>query len=121
MNARLLFSRVLLVIGLAGMLIGAVDPLEGSLLILPGVGLVALGAHLGKSPWRKLLDWSFVLVAVGVGAMVVLSWLGGIGGNTGRSMWWALVLAPYPVGWTMGLAGGVLLLTEHFRLAAAPK
>jgi hypothetical protein len=91
-------SRVVLVIGLAGMLIGAVDPLEGSLLILPGVSLLALGAHLGKSRWRKLLDWSFALAAVGVGALFVLSRLGGFGGNSGRSMWWALVLLPYPVG-----------------------
>ena len=69
------------------MLIGAVDPLEGSFIILPGVGLVALGALLGKSRHRVLLYWSFALVAVGVAAMVALSCLGGIGGNTGRSMW----------------------------------
>jgi K+-transporting ATPase A subunit len=80
------------------MLIGAIDPLEGSLIILPAAGLVALGALLGKSRHRRLLCWSFILVAVGIGALWVLSAFGGVGGRTGRSMWWLLVVLPYPVG-----------------------
>ena len=89
------------------MVIGAVDPLEGSLVILPGVCLVALGAGLGNSRHRLLLYWSAVLVAVGVGAWWGLSALGGFGGNSGRSNWWGLVLLPYPAGWIMGLIGAM--------------
>jgi hypothetical protein len=94
------------------MVIGVLDPLEGSLVILPGTGLVALGALLGKSRHRIFLYWSFALVAVGVGAMWRLSALGGFGGNTGRSNWWGLVLLPYPVGWIMGLVGAIRRLRE---------
>ena len=115
MSIPTLWSRVLVIVGLAGMLIGAVDPLEGSFVILPGVGLAALGALLGKSRFRRLLYWSFGLAAIGVVAMVVLSWFGGIGGNTGRSMWWAVVVLPYPVGWMMGLAGAILALIEFSK------
>lgn len=36
------------------MLVGAVNPMEGSLLILPGSGLVALGACLGRLDGRLI-------------------------------------------------------------------
>ena len=112
MNAASWWSRILVIMGLIAMVIGAIDPLEGSLVILPGTGLVALGALLGSSRHRSLLYWSFFLVAVGVGALWGLSALGGFGGNSGRSNWWGLVLLPYPVGWIMGLVGSIRRLRE---------
>ena len=117
MNAHTLWSRILGVLGLFGMLIGAIDPLEGSLIILPAAGLIALGALLGRSRHRRLLYWSFILVAVGIGALWVLSAFGGVGGHTGRSMWWLLIVLPYPVGWIMGLVGAILRLVESFKRA----
>jgi hypothetical protein len=121
MNAPVIWSRILMVVGLAGMLIGAIDPLEGSFIILPSVGLVAVGAWLGKSGHRKLLTWSVGMVAFGVAAMVVLSWLGGIGGNRGQSMWWGIFVLPYPIGWIFGLLGAVLALVESWKTYAAPR
>jgi len=97
------------------MLIGAIDPLEGSVIILPGSGVIALGALLGKSRHRRLLYWALGFLAAGVGAMFVLSMLGGTGGSSGRSNWWLLVVVPYPVGWIMGLAGVILSLRERTR------
>lgn len=110
------WSRVLLIVGLLCMLVGAVDPLEGSFVILPGIGLVALGAFLGKSRHRRLLYLAFVLVAVGVGALAVLSALGGIrlsSRDAGLSTWWGLFILPYPVGWIMGLVGAILSLAKR--------
>ena len=118
MKARLLWSNILVIAGLLAMLVGAIDPLEGSFIILPGSGLVALGAFLGKSRYRIFLYWAFTLTAVGVGAMVVLSMFGGIGGSTGRSMWWGLLILPYPVGWITGLVGAILKLIESFKQPA---
>jgi len=106
------WSRILVIVGLVLMVLGAIDPLEGSLVILPGCGLVALGAFLGRSRHRRLLLWAFVLMAVGVGVMFGVSSVGGFGGNTGRSMWWALTILPYPVGWVMGLVGAIRRLIE---------
>lgn len=91
------------------MLLGAFDPLEGSVLILLGSGLAAIGALLGMNPQRGFLGMDFVLLAVGVGALFGLSSVGGVGGRSGHSMWWLLTVTPYPVGWMMGL-GGVLAL-----------
>jgi hypothetical protein len=121
MNASTMWSRVLVIIGVVGMLIGAVDPLEGSVVILVSAGLVALGAYLAKSRHRGLLLWAFALVAAGVAALFVLSWFGGVGGPGGHSKWWAVVLLPYPAGWVMGLVGAVLALVESFRYHAASR
>lgn len=109
------WSRMLIIVGLVAMVIGALDPLEGSLVILPGVALVAVGALRSNSAHRLLVSCSLVLVAVGVGALWGLSALGGFGGNTGRSNWWGLVLLPYPVGWIMGLIGAIRSLREGSR------
>jgi hypothetical protein len=106
------WSRILVIVGLVLMVAGAIDPLEGSLVILPGCGLVALGAFFGRSRHRRLLLWAFILTAVGVGVMFGVSSVGGFGGNTGRSMWWALTILPYPVGWVMGLVGAIRRLIE---------
>ena len=106
MNAQDLWSRVLIIVGSIAMLIGAVDPLEGSLLILPGSGLVALGTYVGQGE-RRLITyrvWVFILVAIGVGALWGLSAAGGFGG-LGRSNWWGVLILPYLVGWSMGIWG----------------
>lgn len=112
MNGATRWSRILVIVGLVAMVIGTLDPLEGSFVILLGVGLVTLGALVGNSGHRILLYWSLVLVAVGVGALSGLSALGGFGGSSGRSIWWGLVILPYPVGWIMGLIGAIRRLRE---------
>ena len=89
------------------MLIGALDPMEGSVAILPGCGLMALGAFLERRK-RRLIAYRimvFILVAVGVGALWALSSIGGFGGNSGHSMWWGVLILPYPIGWSMGIWG----------------
>jgi len=104
---RGLVAKTLFVIGGIGMLVGALDPLEGSLLILPASALVALGTFLSPTerrflPYRVLV---FVLIAMGVGAMWWLTSVGGFGGSSGRSMWWGTLLLPYLIGWSMGIWG----------------
>ena len=99
--------RILTFVGLFGMILGLLDPLEGSVVILAGSGLIALGAWIGRSRSRKLLYLAFAFIVVGVGVMFLLSAKGGIGGPTGRSSWWALLIVPYPVGWILGLIGAI--------------
>lgn len=106
-NSRQRWSRVLQVAGYAGMLLGAIDPMEGSVIILPGSLLVALGTLLGQGNRRWIIyrAWVFLLVAMGVGAMWGLTWIGGIGGRSGHSMWWGVLLLPCLIGWSMGMWG----------------
>ena len=107
MNARTLWSRILIIVGSIAMLVGALDPMEGSVVILPGSGLVALGTFLGQSDRRLIAYrvWVFILIAIGVGAMWALTRGGGFGGNSGRSMWWGVLILPYLIGWSMGIWG----------------
>ena len=106
-NARGIWSRILIIVGSIAMLVGAIDPMEGSVVILPGSGLVALGTVLGQSErrWIAYRVWVFILIAIGVGAVWGLTWVGGFGGNSGRSMWWGVLVLPYLIGWSMGIWG----------------
>jgi len=117
MNASTLWPRILKVVGGIAMLVGTLDPLEGSLLILPGSGLIALGTYLGGEDRRTVLywTWAFILITVGVGAMFALSAVGGIGGKSGHSMWWGVLILPYPLGWLMALVGGVVGLVRFLK------
>lgn len=108
-------SHWLVIAGLIGMVAGAVDPLEGSPVIAAGSGLVSLGAYLGRSRRRGLAFVAFVAVAVGVGAMWVLTAIGGVGGSTGRSAWWVTLTAPLVVGWVLGLFAAVRVLIDRYR------
>ncbi len=106
-TSRSLWSRILMVLGSIGMLAGAIDPLEGSIFILLGSLILVLGTFFNQGE-RHLLAyraWVFILIAIGVGAMWVLSTAGGIGGKSGHSMWWGVLILPYLIGWSMGIWG----------------
>ena len=107
MNARHLWSNIFVITGGIGMVVGAIDPMEGSLLILPASGLLAIGAYLGQAE-RRVIAYkvsAFVLTASGVAALWGLSAVGGFGGSSGHSMWWGLLILPYLIGWNMGIWG----------------
>lgn len=106
-NARRVGSHLLVIAGGLAMLLGALDPMEGSVLILLGSGLFMLGILIGRGEPRLIAYrvWVFALIAVGVGAMWALSAMGGIGGSSGHSMWWGLLILPYLLGWSMGIWG----------------
>ena len=98
-------SHILVTIGNIAMLVGAIDPMEGAFIILPGSGLVLLGTYLSHSE-RWLITyhlWVFLMITVGVAVLLGATMLGGIGGTTEYSIWWGLLLLPYPIGWFMGI------------------
>jgi hypothetical protein len=94
------------------MVLSVVDPLEGAFVILAGSVFVTAGALLGKSEYWQLIVLSFVLISLGVVALLVLSATGGIGGKSGHSIWWGLTILPYPIGWILGLVGIGIMLAE---------
>jgi hypothetical protein len=107
MNTRSLWSRIFVIAGYVAMVVGAIDPMEGSLLILPGSGMVALGTFISQSERRLIAYrvWVFILIAIGGGVLWGLNEVGGFGGSSGRSMWWAVLILPYPIAWSMGIWG----------------
>jgi hypothetical protein len=64
MNARTLWSRILRVVGGLAMMLGTLDPLEGSVFILLGSGLVALGRFLAGKPRRTVLYWAWAFILI---------------------------------------------------------
>ncbi|MBX7246408.1 MAG: hypothetical protein K1X53_13000 [Candidatus Sumerlaeaceae bacterium] len=113
MRSRWFYGTV--IAGLVLMVLGAVDPLEGSLVILAGSALVAVGALLCHSRSQRVAWWALGLTSTGVALMIVLSQLGGLGGSRGVSVWWGLLLLPYPIGWLLGIAAATrtLLRARH--------
>jgi len=107
MNSRERWARIVAVVGYILMLVGAIDPMEGSIIILPGSGLVAVGALIGRGEGRHVAYrmWVFLLIALGVGALWGLSLVGGFGGKSGHTLWWGVLIVPYLVGWSMGMWG----------------
>lgn len=108
MNTRNLWSRILTVVGGIATVVGAVDPLEGSLLILPGAAFLAAGAWLGQAERRVIACkvTAFILVASGFAVLWALSFAGGCGGQTGRSMWWAVpAFLPFLADWSLAVSG----------------
>ncbi|MBI9094433.1 MAG: hypothetical protein JEY71_06085 [Sphaerochaeta sp.] len=117
MLTRNRLSRILVIVGSISMLIGSLDPLEGSVIILAGSALVVWGTYLAKCQHRILVYWIwvFILLALGFAMMWMLSAFGGIGGSTGRPMWWGLIVLPYPVGWIMGMTSLIVRLVRFIR------
>lgn len=112
--------RTLLIAGLVLMVAGALDPMEGSGIILLGSAVATLGAFLGRGHRRVMLASAFLMIAIGVGLLFGISALGGIGGNSGRSIWWAVTFLPYPIGWVLGLTATGLMLRRRPEPAAQP-
>jgi hypothetical protein len=117
MNTHRLLAGILKIAGGIAMLLGTLDPLEGSLLILPGSGMVALAMYLGGKDRRtvRYWTWAFLLIAVGVGALFGLSAWGGIGGKDGHSIGWGILLLPYLAGWLMAVAAGATGLVQFCK------
>jgi len=114
MNARKLWSRILIPVGTIAMLVGALDPLEGSLVILPGSGLITLGILLGNSERQLRIQWVVILllIAFGVGAL----WgLGALHLYRGHSKWWQVLILPYPIGWIIGIVSLLFTLVRSIR------
>lgn len=105
MEKNISWTRFLTVSGYIAMLVGAFDPLEGSLLILPGSALVAYGTYKSRGKNLKFRIWDFIAILFGFSAMWYFSSLGGFGGDTGRSFWLALLTLPLFIGWSVGIWG----------------
>lgn len=108
------WSRGLLIAGLVLIGAGTLDPMEGSVLILVGAAVATGGALAGASAYSARLVLATFLIAVGVAALFGFSALGGIGGTSGRPLWWGVAILPYPLGWLLALISSIAAL-RHFR------
>jgi hypothetical protein len=87
-----LFATVLFILG-------TLDPMEGSVLILVGALIIALMQYLQKGKYWKWFVFFTALIIFGVFFLFYLSSLGGFGGSSRLSIWCGLTIIPYPIGW----------------------
>ncbi len=105
---------VLVALGSAAILIGGLDLFNGTYFIVPGSGMIALGAYLGQTPGRRFVYCAFLLIAGSQVAILGVSSL--LDGVTG---WWQVVLALYMMGWLMDIVGVACELTAKLAAAAS--
>lgn len=91
-------ARILYIIGVIALLAGAIDPLEGSVVIAGGSALLAIATAIRKDPHRKIFLWCFVAIVIGIVYLFYISSKGGFGG-AGRSWWYGVPVLPYPMAW----------------------
>jgi hypothetical protein len=105
-------GRIFYKVGVVALIIGAIDPLEGSVLIVAGSALLALATWLSRDRHWKFFLASFIMIVVGVLAMFYLSSLGGFGGTSTLSWWWGTLILPYPLAW---IATVILLISRAVK------
>ncbi len=103
MTAREKWIQVLSIAGGLAVLIGGIDPLEGSILVLTGTALLAAAAMVApcEPEVRKTRGLNLGLALAGFAAIWGMTALGGVGGATGRSFSWALLGLPLMAGWSL--------------------
>lgn len=105
------WKGLLYTVGILNFFLGALDPLEGSILILIGSALITVYKYLRGDRHKKGFLAGCLMIAVGVAYMFYLSTLGGIGPNA-KSWFWIIPVAPYPLGWILT----AILLYMHANL-----
>ena len=116
MKTKFLWSKILVITGFVFFLIGTIDPLEGSPVIIFGSLLIAIGAYLYKSKYQLLLNLSFLFLVIGVGILFWLSSLGGVGEGSNLSIYWLYACLPMPIGWLTCLVVTILKFKEGFKV-----
>lgn len=100
MKKKINWNRVVFITGVVALVIGTLDPLEGSVLILAGSIMITIASILVHDRYRKIFLASSIMIAVGVALMFYFSSLGGFG-DKGMSWWWGIMVLPYPLGWLL--------------------
>ncbi|HEX2926771.1 MAG TPA: hypothetical protein VHP38_11045 [Ruminiclostridium sp.] len=94
-------TRMIHIAGVVALILGAVDPMEGSVVIAGGSVLLAIWAYLANDKYKGLFLTGMVLILTGVFFLFYFSARGGIGGSSSYSWKWGLLMIPYPLGWLM--------------------
>lgn len=110
--------RTIRIVGIAALLVGALDPMEGSVVITTGAALLAWHAYLMTNRAKVLYLMAAAMVAFGVISLWGLSAIGGFGGTSGVSVWWGLLIIPYPSGWLLMMVLLVSNLLNKNKIAS---
>ncbi len=97
-NTNALWKKRWFTIGIVLFVLGTLDPLELSPILLLGGCLMARMKYLTKEVYWKQYKIGAFLIAVGFISLHFFSYLGGFGPDN-LSWWWSIFTIPYPLGW----------------------
>ncbi len=112
MKKKIKWTQIIYITGIVFLIAGAIDALEGSVIIVLGSGLIALSTYLTHDRNRRLFLAAFIMILIGIAFLFYLSSLGGFGGTSALSWWWGTLILPYPIGWLLTI---VLLIVRAIR------
>ena len=112
MKKKIPWTHLIFILGVIGLLIGILDPLEGSVVIAVGSVLIAFAAYFKKDSHYKIFILISFLIVIGVCFLFYLSSLGGFGSTSKLSWWWGLLILPYPIGWLIAI---ILLIIRTLK------
>ncbi len=99
MKEKVQWTRIIHIIGVIAVIIGAIDPFEGSVVIVVGSTLLALSAYVTNDRHSKIFTASLIMILIGATFLFYFSSIGGFGGTSTLSWWWGLLILPFPIGW----------------------
>ena len=114
MKEKTKWKRIIYLVGVIALVIGVLDPLEGSVVIASGSLLITLSTYLMKDRQWKIFLASLIMIIIGVFFLFYFSSLGGFGGTSTLSWWWGTLILPYPLGWLMSI---ILLIVRAVKKA----
>jgi hypothetical protein len=121
MKNKAKWTRIIYIIGVIALIIGAIDPLEGSVVIIAGSALLALSAYATSDRHSKIFTASLIMIVIGVAFLFYFSSLGGFGGTSTLSWWWGLLILPFPIGWLTIIIVLIRRAIENKKLKSTSK
>jgi hypothetical protein len=121
MKNKAKWTRIIYIIGVIALIIGAIDPLEGSVVIMAGSALLALSAYATSDRHSKIFTASLIMIVIGVAFLFYFSSLGGFGGTSTLSWWWGLLILPFPIGWLTIIIVLIRRAIENKKLKSTSK
>lgn len=112
MKEKIKWTRIIYIIGVCALIIGSLDPVEGSIVIAIGSALLTLSTYKTHDNHWKIFLLSFISIVFGLIFLFYFSSLGGFGGNSPLSWWWGTLILPYPVGWLISI---ILLIIRFVK------
>ncbi len=103
MKEKTKLTRILYYAGVVAMILGAVYPLEGSVLILSGNLLLVISMYITNDRQRKQFLATLIMIAVGV-FFIYFTWSLREFGGTSKLIWlWDILILLYPAGWIFAM------------------
>lgn len=103
MKKKINWTKVIYIAGVTLLILGMLDPMEGSVVVATGACLISVATFLLHDRHWKIFLISAIMILFGVFFLFYLSSLGGFGGASTLSWWWGTLILPYPVGWLMAI------------------